>query len=78
MDGKNVFDFWSADIEERLDALEQEEAARLRRLAQEDTTEEDLSLSPEQLELLTKIRQKREFIVQQSRFKKVTSKVQCR
>lgn len=71
MDGKNVFDFWSADIEERLDALEQEEAARLRRLAQEDTTEEDLSLSPEQLELLTKIRQKREFIVQQSRFKKV-------
>jgi len=73
MDGKNVFDFWSADIEERLEALEQEEAARLRRLAQEENTDEELTLTPEQREMVKKIRQKREFMVQQSRFKKGTT-----
>jgi len=73
MDGKNVFDFWSADIEERLEALEQEEAARLRRLAQDENTEEELSLTHEQMELVKKIRQRREFVVQQSRLKKGTT-----
>jgi len=68
-----VFDFWSVDIEEKLEALEQEEAARLRRLALEENTEEDLTLTPEQMELVKKIRQKRDFIVQQSRLKKGTT-----
>jgi len=73
MDGQNVFDFWSADIEEKLEALEQEEAARIRRIAQQGETEEDLSLTSEQLELVKKIREKRELIVQKSRLKKGTT-----
>jgi len=75
MDGKNVFDFWTPDIEEKLQALEQEEAARLRHLALENNTDEDLSLDPHQLELVTKIRQKRDFMVQQSRLKRGSSDV---
>jgi nucleolar GTP-binding protein len=73
MDGKNIFDFWSADIEEKLQALEQEEAAMLRRLAMQDDTEEDYTLTPEQLSLVKRIREKRALMVQQSRLKKGTT-----
>jgi len=73
MDGKNIFDYWSADIEEKLEALEQDEAARLRRLAQEEETEEDATLTPDQLALVKRIREKRSLMVQHSRLKKGTT-----
>jgi len=73
MDGKNIFDFWSADIEEKLQALEQEEAALLRRLAMQDETEEDYKLTPDQLALVHRIREKRALMVLHSRAKKGTA-----
>jgi len=73
MDGQNIFDFWSPDIEEKLQALEQEEAATLRRLAMQDATEEDFTLTPEQLSLVKRIREKRALMVQHSRLKKGTA-----
>eukprot|EP01125_Pyxidicula_operculata_P007511 TRINITY_DN2553_c0_g4_i1.p2 TRINITY_DN2553_c0_g4~~TRINITY_DN2553_c0_g4_i1.p2 ORF type:complete len:659 (+),score=156.84 TRINITY_DN2553_c0_g4_i1:2210-4186(+) len=73
MDGKNVFDYWSADIEERMDALEKEEFARLRRIAlDESNKEEEMKLTPQQMEKVLKIRQKRALVIQQSRLKKGT------
>jgi len=71
-EGKNVFDFWSGNIEEKFDELEREENARLRNL-EELLKEENISrfkLTPEQQEKVKKIREKRKLLVQESRFKR--------
>jgi len=73
MDGKNIYDFWSPDIEEKLALLEADESARVRRLAAQDNEDEDYSLTADQLALVKKIREKRAFMVLQSRLKKGTS-----
>jgi len=74
MDGKNVFDFWAPDIEAKLDALEQEEAALIRRIAlEQDNEEEETTLTAEQLDLVKKIRERRVLMVQSSRLKKGTT-----
>jgi len=75
MDGHNVFDFWSADIDQKLEALEKEEAAFLRRIALQEgqETQEEISLTPEQKQLVKKIRERRALIVLHSRLKKGTT-----
>eukprot|EP01124_Arcella_intermedia_P003212 TRINITY_DN1174_c0_g1_i1.p1 TRINITY_DN1174_c0_g1~~TRINITY_DN1174_c0_g1_i1.p1 ORF type:complete len:649 (+),score=86.01 TRINITY_DN1174_c0_g1_i1:101-2047(+) len=71
MNGKNVFDFWIPDIEDRLSMLEKEEQARLRKLALEAEDDEDIpGLTPEQMEKVRRIREKRALFVMQSRRKK--------
>jgi nucleolar GTP-binding protein len=70
--GKNVFDYWSGNIEEKFDELEREETARLRNL-DELLKEENISrfkLTPEQQEKVKKIREKRKLLVQESRNKR--------
>jgi len=72
MDGKNVFDYWSSNVEENFDDLEREENARLRNL-EELLKEENISrfkLTPEQQEKVKKIREKRKLLIQESRFKR--------
>jgi len=72
MDGKNVFDFWSGDIDEKFEELEMEEVARLRAL--EDLMKEDdisqYKLTPEQQEKVKRIREKRKLLVNDSRLRK--------
>lgn len=71
MDGKNVFDFWSPDIDEKLMALEREELLRLRRLEEELLAQGPVeSLTAEQQGKLKRIREKRTRLVQHSRMKK--------
>jgi len=72
MDGKNVFDYWSGDVEEKLDELELEETARLRSL-EELMKDDDISrykLTPEQQEKVRRIREKRKLIVKDSRLRR--------
>jgi nucleolar GTP-binding protein len=72
MDGKNVFDFWSEDIEDKLASLEREEILRLRKLEQEleQQVSDGLELTEEQQYKLEKIRAKRTMLVQKSRMNK--------
>jgi nucleolar GTP-binding protein len=72
MDGKNVFDFWSGDIEDKLEELEMEEVARLRALDEliKDDDINDYKLTPEQQEKVKRIREKRKLIVKDSRLRK--------
>jgi len=72
MDGKNVFDFWSDDLDEKLAALEREEILRLRKLEQEleSKVEDGYDLSEEQQHKLDKIRAKRAMLIQRSRMTK--------
>jgi nucleolar GTP-binding protein len=72
MDGKNVYDFWGANLDEKIDELEREESSRMRNL-DELLKEENVSrfkLTPEQQEKVKKIREKRKLMVQESRFKR--------
>ena len=76
MDGKNIFDFWTSDIEEKLEELEREESQRLRDL-EEELRRYDLSkykLTPEQKEKVRQIREKKRLIIQESRMKKSTDR----
>jgi nucleolar GTP-binding protein len=72
MDGKNVFDFWSEDLDEKLAALEREELLRLRKLEQEleAKVEDGYELTEEQQHKLDKIRAKRAVLIQRSRMTK--------
>jgi nucleolar GTP-binding protein len=76
MDGKNIFDFWSGDIEEKIEELEMDEVARLRAL--EDLMKEDdisqYKLTPEQQEKVKRIREKRKLIINDSRLRKKIDK----
>eukprot|EP01129_Flabellula_baltica_P016754 TRINITY_DN9083_c0_g1_i1.p1 TRINITY_DN9083_c0_g1~~TRINITY_DN9083_c0_g1_i1.p1 ORF type:complete len:636 (-),score=186.64 TRINITY_DN9083_c0_g1_i1:88-1995(-) len=72
MDGKNIFDFWSSDIEERLEELEREELQRLRDL-EEELQRYDLSqykLTPAQREKVQRIREKKRLMILESQKKK--------
>eukprot|EP01123_Difflugia_compressa_P003697 TRINITY_DN1498_c0_g1_i1.p1 TRINITY_DN1498_c0_g1~~TRINITY_DN1498_c0_g1_i1.p1 ORF type:complete len:651 (+),score=146.16 TRINITY_DN1498_c0_g1_i1:204-2156(+) len=74
MDGKNVLDYFSGDVEERLNQLEREEIARLRRIALEKGDEEVIEgLTEEQMAKVQRIRQKRALMVLSSRSKKGSS-----
>jgi nucleolar GTP-binding protein len=72
MDGKNIADFWSNDLDEKLAQIEREELIRLRRMEQEASVlvEGQFELTPEQLEKVRRIRQKRAMIVLKSRYQK--------
>jgi len=72
MDGKNVFDFWSGDIDEKFEELEMEEVARLRALDElmKDDDINQYKLTPEQQEKVKRIREKRKLIVNDSRLRK--------
>jgi len=76
MDGKNIFDYWSGDIEEKFEELELEEIARLRAL--EDLRKEDdvsrFKLTPEQQEKVKRIREKRKLMVNDSRLRRTVDK----
>jgi len=73
MDGKNVMDFWAPDIEDKLEQLEREERARVRRMELEEEEEPDVSgLTEEQMAKVKRIREKRSLIVLESRAKKTT------
>jgi len=72
MDGKNIFDFWTDDIEERLEELEREESQRLREL-EEELERLDLSrfeLTPDQKEKVRRIRERKKQLILESRRKK--------
>jgi len=72
MDGKNVFDFWDGDVEDKLEELELEETARLRAL-EELMKDDDISrykLTPEQQEKVRRIREKRKLIIKDSRLRR--------
>jgi len=72
MDGRNVFDFWSENVDEKLEELEREEGARLRSL-DELMKEEDVSkfkLTPEQQEKVRRIREKKKLLIHNSRLKR--------
>jgi nucleolar GTP-binding protein len=76
MDGKNVYDYWENNNDEKLESLEREEAARLRSL-QELYQEEDVSrykLTPEQQEKVKRIREKRKLIILDSRQRRAINK----
>jgi len=76
MDGKNVYDYWENNNEEKLESLEREEAARLRSL-QELYQEEDVSrykLTPEQQEKVKRIREKRKLMILDSRKRRAIDK----
>jgi nucleolar GTP-binding protein len=74
MDGKNISDFWSDDLEEKYEILEREELVRLRKLEQEIMAQaqfnEQFKLTPEQEAKVQKIREKRAMIILKSREKK--------
>jgi nucleolar GTP-binding protein len=72
MDGRNVMDFWSPDIEAKLVALERDEIARLRReiLEQEQQTEDIPQITPEQMEKVRRIREKRSIMIQKHRLRR--------
>jgi len=72
MNGKNVFDFWNGDVEEKLDELEMEEVSRLRALDElmKDDDINQYKLTPEQQEKVKRIREKRKLLVNDSRFRK--------
>jgi nucleolar GTP-binding protein len=71
-DGKNVFDYWSGDIDEKLGELDREESARMRNF-EELLKEENINrfkLTPEQQEKVKRIREKRKLMVKDSRLKR--------
>lgn len=73
MDGKNIADFWSVDLDEKLAQLEREELVRLRKLEQELLAMENDSqyeLTPDQKERLRRIREKRGLIINENRLKR--------
>jgi len=73
MDGKNVIDFWSPDLKERLEKLEVEERGRVRRLEMEKQAEPVVAgLTEEQMSKVKRIREKRSMLVMESRKKKST------
>jgi len=71
MDGKNVLDFFTSDLEQKLEELEKEELALLRREALE-AQNEDLppELTPEQMEKVLRIREKRSLLLQNHRMRR--------
>jgi nucleolar GTP-binding protein len=74
--GRNVLDYWTPDLEDKMIDLEKEEVARLRRelLEKEQQPEDDLpTLTPEQLAKVKKIREKRNIMIQHHRMKKGTN-----
>ena len=78
MDGKNVMDFFSADIEERLKALEEEEAQLEAQgaYAPEESDEDDLD--EEELTLYGAIKEKQQLAKNSSRLKHTNAAVQSR
>jgi len=72
LDGKNIMDFWSEDIETKLEELEREEVQRLREL-EEELEKLDLSrfeLTPDQKDKVQRIREKKKQLIIESRKKK--------
>jgi len=71
-EGKNIFDFWSPDITEKLEQLEREELIRLRELEAEMSQMNDgmFELTEEQKEKLAKIKKKKAQIMLESKRKK--------
>jgi len=69
LDGKNVADFWSNDLEEKLALIEREELVRLRKLEAEalELAEGQYELTPEQAEKVARIREKKAMIILESR-----------
>jgi len=75
IDGKNIADYVDPDILQRLDELEREEDERLKVLqAEMDLEEEVEELTPEDKELLLKIKEKKKKLIQTSRLNKQTRK----
>jgi len=74
LDGKNVIDFWSPEIGERMEQLEREEQARVRREMMEMEKVQEMigPLSEQQMAKVRRIREKRALMVIQSRAKKTT------
>eukprot|EP01130_Rhizamoeba_saxonica_P002257 TRINITY_DN12099_c0_g1_i1.p1 TRINITY_DN12099_c0_g1~~TRINITY_DN12099_c0_g1_i1.p1 ORF type:complete len:632 (-),score=152.94 TRINITY_DN12099_c0_g1_i1:116-2011(-) len=72
IDGMNIMDYWSDDLDEKLSLLEREEAARLRKLAERPDESGKYTFTEEQLQTLTAIRNKRRQLVEGSRRKKAT------
>jgi len=71
IDGQNVLDFWTPDIDVKLKELEKEEIARLRRVMLEEDQEEELpELTPEEKEKLHRIREKRTYLLQRHRMRR--------
>jgi len=68
--GHNVLDFWTDDIEDKLVELEKEEIARLRRemIEQQQLEANALpDLTPEQMDTVRRIRDKRAYLIQRHR-----------
>jgi len=71
MDGKNVLDFFTSDLEQKLEELEKEELAILRREALETENEEPApELTPEQMAKVLRIREKRSLLFQNHRLRR--------
>jgi nucleolar GTP-binding protein len=71
VDGRNVMDFWSPDLEEKMMSLEKEEVARLRReLIEQEQTEDLREVTPEQMEKVVRIREKRSLMMQRHRIRR--------
>jgi len=74
--GHNVLDFFTDDLEEKLIELEKEEIARLRRLMFEEQqyeSEKLPDLTPEQMDKVRRIREKRAFLIQNHFMKRGTN-----
>ena len=73
MDGKNVMEFFSTDIEERLKALDEEEAALEAQGAYADSEDDGEGINEEEQLLYDTIKEKRETAKMESRLKKKSS-----
>lgn len=70
MDGMNIMDYWDPDLMEKLAALEVEEQELLKNIPLGEEEEGLAKLSPEDLELLRRIREKRAIMIKESRQKR--------
>lgn len=70
MDGMNIMDYWDPDLMEKLAALEVEEQELLKNIPLDDEEEGLKQLSPEELDLLKRIRAKKALLIKESRHKR--------
>jgi len=77
MDGKNIADFYYPDLLAKLEQIEREELVRLRKeeeeMAEEAAMDAQMQLTPEQKDMVRRIREKRGELIAHSRMKKTNS-----